>query len=56
MTPKTGIVETVEPGAKDAAALVPVSPDGVPTKTRKMLGSVQDWMRTPKLLRLRNTH
>ena len=28
MTPKNGIVETVEPGAKDAAALVPVSPDG----------------------------
>ena len=28
MTPKNGIVETPEPGAKDAAALVPVSSDG----------------------------
>ncbi len=28
MTPKNGIVETAEPGAKDAAALVPVGPDG----------------------------
>ena len=28
MTPKNGIVETIEPGAKAAAALVPVSPDG----------------------------
>ncbi len=55
MTPKNGIVETVEPGAKDAAALVPVSPDGFPTKTRKRLWSVQDWMRTPQLLRPRNT-
>ena len=28
MTPKNGIVETIEPGAKGAAALVPVSADG----------------------------
>ena len=28
MTPKNGIVETAEPGAKDAAALVPVSSEG----------------------------
>ncbi len=28
MTPKNGIIETAEPGAKDAAAVVPVSPDG----------------------------
>ena len=28
MTPKNGIVETAEPGAKDAAALVPVSAEG----------------------------
>ena len=28
MTPKNGIIETAEPGAKGAAALVPVSPDG----------------------------
>ena len=28
MTPKNGIVETAEPGAKGAAALVPVSSDG----------------------------
>lgn len=32
MTPKNGIVETVEPGAKDAAALVPVSSDGFVTR------------------------
>ncbi len=28
MTPKNGIVETAEPGAKDAAALVPVGSEG----------------------------
>ncbi len=28
MTPKNGIVETAEPGAKDAAAVVPVSSEG----------------------------
>ncbi len=28
MTPKNGIVETAEPGAKGAAALIPVVPDG----------------------------
>lgn len=32
MTPKNGIIETIEPGAKDAAALVPVSPDGFITR------------------------
>ena len=32
MTPKNGIVETAEPGAKDAAALVPVSSDGFVTR------------------------
>ncbi len=32
MTPKNGIVETAEPGAKGAAALVPVSSDGFVTR------------------------